>query len=697
MTKSLWLWLSMVAIVVVILHLSSWCDALVATDQCTKDRWNHDSYPFRRFASSSLLGLSKRDSESLLQEEDSSLTERLQSTQKMAQTPLVNQRRQLLASAAVLALSPWMASAAASASSASSMDDHRVTRSLEDVKVGTGQWKTLGPSSTTSMSIPPTGRDVPASFSTYLARFLIQYDAGVSSWWISVNQFCSLMSDQQRSTTLGKAFGSFAASIHLGVQECLVQHENDRGGGGGYDLLARNLLRVYGASPDAQRHIGILAAMLPPAQQPVDVLSKLVTTTTTEMATAPQFKGRESTTIDPPMPYPPPRLLTEDLGNLLPPEYKCVLVPSSTDGDGSSRRATSPASYTIYPPISLFEVARVDERAGQPAAVLTAFGPLASNALTRELPDFSLWTYTLLGISGATGCALTHSVVIPLDVVKTKAQTNPEEYKDVIKGAVRILDQEGIQGLFTGAQATIAGYLWYGLSVYPSYTFFKRYISGTVLPPEVAAVHGNDIALLAGALAAVIASFGLTPLEAARIRVVAEPDRYKSLGLTGTLGVIAQEDARLGWKAVYAGLPSLMARQVIFGSVKFLAFERACESIFGTWPFLRDATWTALMVSLVAGGFSGTLSSIVSQPADSVLTYVARNSSGKGSLGVLEGCFLMVEKEGVGSLFRGLGSRCVWAGSIIAGQFLLYDIFRTSFGVSGQDLSQVFQIVISGS
>ena len=111
-------------------------------------------------------------------------------------------------------------------------------------------------------------------------------------------------------------------------------------------------------------------------------------------------------------------------------------------------------------------------------------------------------------------------------------------------------------------------------------------------------------------------------------------------------------------------------------------FERACDFIFKIWPMLHDATWTSLMVSLVAGGFSGALSSVVSQPADSVLTYVAQNNVG-GNVGVIEGSALMVEQEGVASLFRGLGSRCVWAGSIIAGQFLLYDVFRTYFGVSG--------------
>lgn len=53
----------------------------------------------------------------------------------------------------------------------------------------------------------------------------------------------------------------------------------------------------------------------------------------------------------------------------------------------------------------------------------------------------------------------------------------------------------------------------------------------------------------------------------------------------------------------------------------------------------------------------------------------------------------MVQEEGLGSLFRGLGSRSVWAGCIIAGQFLLHDVFRAYFGITGEDLTQVFELV----
>jgi solute carrier family 25 (mitochondrial phosphate transporter), member 3 len=290
-------------------------------------------------------------------------------------------------------------------------------------------------------------------------------------------------------------------------------------------------------------------------------------------------------------------------------------------------------------------------------------------------------------------------------VLKTRAQTDPRTLNgegansgsvNLIDSGIKIIEREGVGALLLGTQATIVGYFWYGLSVYPCYTFFKRFLSQTLDANSLVAVaqHGNEIALLAGAMAAVVASLGLSPIEAARIRAVANPAVYRPLGLVGTLQVIATEDATLGWKNLYAGLPSLLTRQVLFGSIKFLAFERACEFIFAAWPFLLNATWTTLAVSLVAGGWSGVISSAFSQPADSVLTYVSKEGSVNigGKMNLLDGVQQMIANDGPSSLFRGLGSRCVWAGCIIAGQFLLYDIFRTVFGVSADDLSQVFQV-----
>ena len=586
----------------------------------------------------------------------------------LPQTKSSTRRQVLLSLAAAIAMAPPIA---ASADTGSTLSPFRTHTPLGELLLGDGRWTKL------DRHISAAGGDsiVPPSFCTYASRFLINYDPAVASWWDQQVRKFSLLPQEQKLAKLGQSFGSLSKTVQLAVDQFVFVSRESSALQKKYEQLSSLFIDCYGDLEDARQQIAILFALLPYDRQPVSMMKSIVSTTVkydVALRSSQEAYLNVTSAVD-----------LEDFSRLLPQNYRCVQL------EGTSY-------YCISPFIPLFDVG-VDEEFGQ-TATATYFGPMATSPLTRENPNYSLTTYGLFGLAGSIGCALTHTVVIPIDVVKTRNQVDPERFQNFLNTASLIFEEEGLPGLLLGAQATLAGYFWYGLSVYPSYTFFKRTLSLGLLPPEVAMLHSNDIALVAGALAAVVASLGLTPLEAARIRVVAEPERYRPLGLRGTLSAIALEDEESGWRSLYAGLPSLLTRQVIFGSVKFLAFEKACELLFSLYPFLRDTTWTSLGVSLLAGAFSGVLSSVVSQPADSVLTYVAQNKQGStANLGVVEGCRVMVQKEGPGSLFNGLGSRCIWAGSIIAGQFLLYDVFRASLGVSSDDLSQVYQLVLPGS
>jgi solute carrier family 25 phosphate transporter 3 len=624
----------------------------------------------------------------------------------------------LLAMAAVTLFFPIQSAGAVAAEAAQDSEKDGIIstkKSLEDLQFANGSWdrrvkdgddavaiddenclaSSTGQTQNNNALETTTAIKVPAYFITYLTRFLINYDEGVASWWQQNQLSYSLLSNEQKQSRLGRDFGSLAVSLQQALQSYLQKAPTCQRG---YEQIFERFATTYdnnnNNNKEVRRQLCLLAATLPVDQQPRGVIQKIISTSpisksVPKISKQQQQKQEDTMTV----------AMTEDFSTLLSREYNCVI----SDSDNGF--------LSIQPSISLYQVG-IGEEFGQ-AATATTFGPLASNALTRELPRLTFDIYALFGISGATGCALTHSIVIPLDVVKTRAQAAPES-SSTINIVTDIVEKEGISGLLTGAQATLAGYAWYGISVYPSYAFFKRFFGQTVLTPDLAVAHANDIALIAGALAAVIASLGLTPLEAARIRVVTDPTRYKSLGLIGTLKTIALEgntgdnnyniknesiELSSSLKSLYKGLPSLMTRQVIFGSIKFLAFEQACAAIYSAWPMLRDATWTSLSVSLVAGGFSGALSCFVSQPADAVLTYVSQDDQSRTSsadndkgLGVLEGSRLMIEESGVSSLFRGLGSRSLWAASIISGQFFLYDIFRNFFGVNTEDLSQIYNV-----
>lgn len=55
----------------------------------------------------------------------------------------------------------------------------------------------------------------------------------------------------------------------------------------------------------------------------------------------------------------------------------------------------------------------------------------------------------------------------------------------------------------------------------------------------------------------------------------------------------------------------------------------------------------------------------------------------------------VVREQGPGGLFLGLGSRIVWSGAIISGQFLLYDVCKTALHVSADDLRVFLDVIAS--
>lgn len=625
----------------------------------------------------------------------------------------------------------------------------------------------------------------PPIFCTYLTRFLLNYDhIGLGLWWNEQEYKYQLLStrDIQLYQLFGMISKSIERDIYTFIRDCIkyeVEHNSDTTTTTTNDCYVKLwdlFMTKYGKESDANRQIAILFTLLPPDQQPLSRLAMYHDNIKKEQQqNQKQWEAAEQkldiTDIN----------FATNFTKLLPIQYEVTRgrsISKLVDNELSSsptmankgnpmlkrsQKDPNDLFFQLVPSLplqpnkirsgGLIEDTPIPPN-GNNAIISTMFGPVGIQPLRREIFQFSNTVYSRLGLAGAMGCAITHSIVIPLDVIKTRAQTDPTmttkadtskndrvsnsislvdsrheassiDNADYVQSGIqnassstkiglfgaynKIIQNEGISGLFLGAQATLVGYFWYGLSVYPTYTFVKRSLihgtsSGSIIPLDYAAVHTGEIAIVAGAVAAVVASLGLTPIEAARIRVVAEPLRYRSLGLLGTLTYITKENPTLGWMALYTGLPSLLTRQVIFGSVKFLAFERACDSIYSLWPILQSATWMGLIVSLVAGGFSGTISSVVSQPADSVLTYVASRSTSSANAtatingsknqqpttNVIDSMKEMILEGGFGSLYRGVGSRSLWAGSIIAGQFFLYDIIRTIFHVNTGDLSEMF-------
>jgi len=297
---------------------------------------------------------------------------------------------------------------------------------------------------------------------------------------------------------------------------------------------------------------------------------------------------------------------------------------------------------------------------------------------------YDFQTFLRFAFAGALCCSITHTGVVPLDVVKTRLQTDPEKYKGMIDGFRKISRDEGIMMLTKGAGPTFVGYFLQGAFKFGFNEYFKGKFS-EYAGPQNAKTYRLPIWLGASACAEFIADLFLCPLEATRIRLVAQPDYAK--GLVDGFGKIVKNE---GFFKLYTGLPPLLLKQVPYTMAKFSVFEATSEFIYGTlasfgYEKKSLSTGSQLTVSLGGGIIAGVAAAVISQPADTVLSKINKEKSNESFLPLV---IKIMRRLGLSGLFLGVGARCIMVGTITAGQFFIYDYFKLLMGVAPAQLAE---------
>ncbi|CAM9262726.1 unnamed protein product [Choristocarpus tenellus] len=485
----------------------------------------------------------------------------------------------------------------------------------------------------------------PEEFVAYLSRFLLNFD-----------EECRLFYDERLATVPAEkeyavrweTFQGMSASVGFGLDRFP--------GPQGIQDLCSSLTHQYMTSPGdgSANQLAVLFSLLPPALQPVASVKALLARPSGTTGTSPVIATAAGML---------------DVGDTFRTD-PTALLPDSV--------------RPLYDPlIKAFSVPEISQYLQQVEGV-GAFGTRGMTPIYKER-DLGFGEYGLFAACGAVGCTATHLAVIPLDVVKTRLQTDPGRYGGLVDGVSTIAKEEGWMALLKGLGPTLGGYLWYGITVYPGYELFKRlYMS--MMGPVMAGLFRVPLVLAAGATATVIACVGVCPAEAVRIRQVADP----SVGNFGS--AVRQIVSESGWGKLYEGFLPILFRQVSFGMMKFLVFDFFSEYIYRLLPVLAEQTSTQLTVSLISGLVAGVVAAIVSQPADTVLSTMNRDP---GLSSVFETGRGIIEERGIRGLFLGLSSRIVWSGAIISGQFLLYDVCKTALHVSAYDLRVYLDVLSS--
>jgi len=273
--------------------------------------------------------------------------------------------------------------------------------------------------------------------------------------------------------------------------------------------------------------------------------------------------------------------------------------------------------------------------------------------------------FALCGLGGILSCGLTHTAIVPLDLVKCRIQVDPAKYRSIVTGFQVTIREDGTRGLAKGWAPTFYGYSMQGLFKFGLYEFFKVLYSD-LLGEENSYVWRTSLYLAASASAEFFADIALSPMEAVKVRIQTQPGFVSTLRAAAPL--IYKDE---GMNGFYKGLVPLWMRQIPYTMMKFACFEKTIELLYRyvvPKPRSECSKPEQLVVTFAAGYIAGVFCAIVSHPADTV---VSKLNQEKGST-ALEAA----KKLGFYGLWKGLTPRIIMIGTLTAAQWFIYDAVK---------------------
>ncbi|GAB0135959.1 hypothetical protein EsDP_00004279 [Epichloe bromicola] len=347
----------------------------------------------------------------------------------------------------------------------------------------------------------------------------------------------------------------------------------------------------------------------------------------------------------------------------------------------TERKSSKPTPFQARP--EFYGVYSVVEDAKGKARKLSAEATKefekASSAAQAKAGNIELYSgnyYAACTFGGLLACGLTHTMVTPLDLVKTRRQVDSKLYKGNFQAWGKIFRAEGFRGIMTGWSPTFFGYSAQGAFKYGWYEYFKKTYSD-MAGPEAAYKYKTGLYLAASASAEFLADLALCPFEAVKVRMQGTiPNPY-----TGTINGIGAVTAKEGFSGLYKGLYPLWGRQIPYTMMKFASFETIVEIIYDRLPGQKSDYSKAAQtgVSFTGGYLAGILCAIVSHPADVMVSKLNTNRASGEAFGSALG--RIYKDIGFGGLWNGLPVRIVMIGTLTGLQWMIYDYFKIFMGL----------------
>lgn len=294
------------------------------------------------------------------------------------------------------------------------------------------------------------------------------------------------------------------------------------------------------------------------------------------------------------------------------------------------------------------------------------------------------WRYYL---SGGVCAAASHAIPVPIDTVKTRRQIDPEFARLRFGQAFqRIVQREGVSGLLAGLGPTAVGYLFEGAIKFGVYEGLKPVVCralsrAAAVSPHLAVFNVNVVAYaLSAAAAGVAAAIMLCPMEALRIRIVANPQQSKTGGWLGTGYSMLKTE---GFAALSKGMLPMLYKQVPYTVTKNVSFDLMTRCAYAALLRCGSAVGplAKVAVPLAAAAATSVLSCVTSQPGDMLLSLVnARTGDQRRTRDIVRD--ILKSDRGLAGFFVGMQTRFLHVGVIVTLQLLIYDFVKRLCGIA---------------
>ncbi|CAN1725422.1 Mitochondrial phosphate carrier protein 1, mitochondrial [Linum perenne] len=279
------------------------------------------------------------------------------------------------------------------------------------------------------------------------------------------------------------------------------------------------------------------------------------------------------------------------------------------------------------------------------------------NDLKAAATTAGIGYYGLCTIGGILSAGTTHLLITPLDVLKVNMQLNPIKYNSIHTCFTTLLREQGPSTFWRGWASKSCGYALQGGCRFGLYEYFKTLYSSII--PDDYQQNRNLIFFTSSATAEVFANLCLCPFEAIKVKVQAQHHFAKGL---------------------LDGFPRLYASSGIHGYVSmvmFTTFEHTVDLLYRKviHASKEDCSKAGqLGITFMAGYAAGSVGSLISNPADNLVTHLYNNKA--------DGLIMAVKKIGCVNLFtRSLPIRVILVGPAVTLQWLLFDTIKVMSGL----------------